>query len=651
MTTPSIGPSSATPTISGPSGGIRPSRKLRGNKPKPFRRQPLSVQNELCFGMKPPPCIVSLRKKVRNLKRKRRTPYSSILVGAFVMRLEAQAVKTRPPKKLWIKDRIKQSSRLESAVAKLAAQAKKAASSANGGGVKLQIGAWQSSNSTNHSSKKAPNALNNVVSTMLPTGTVTKVKSELCPVTETCTAATLPPPTPSNATPTTPKHQKVKAEKTVSLGMANLLMGGNTPGSVMNTPSSAKTLPITPTFARIKREGPPINSPHGHAPHSELSLISPDLNRVKMEISQTTYNPYRQIHPPADMPRLPTSPHPMDVRDGHFISPRKRSMMREFENGSPSIKRHRVSTDSRGSSSEGGGAGSPASSFSQAAASPPRPNNGRVNPFSIDSIMSSNSPSSNGPTTLHRPVAIPASPVSSHLRTTPSKSPARSLSPPPAPQPIMTPISSIQSSQSMSMPLTTTPLVSIQPYQSRNIPTTPIDPRLAHLAGVAAHPGLKLTPTFSPAVAAAVMNYNNTLAAAAHYAQAAQNANFQQQLMMAAAASATPPMGVVTTSSADMPVGTPSILSSNGRSSVSRQSSGNVSSPPPSAAATPTPRPFSPWGLQYRGEPTVATPPRNKSSELQTKHPSLSSETDGTLLIKSGIYFERSVLSIDMRTM
>merc|ERR1719219_2516517 len=102
------------------------------------------------------------------------------------------------------------------------------------------------------------------------------------------------------------------------------------------------------------------------------------------------------------MPRLPTSPvpHPLDVRDagGHFISPRKRSMLREFDNGSPSIKRGRLSTDSRGSSSEGGGAGSPASLFA-AAASPPRQNNGggggggggRVSSFSIDSIMSNSS--------------------------------------------------------------------------------------------------------------------------------------------------------------------------------------------------------------------------------------------------------------------
>ena len=153
------------------------------------------------------------------------------------------------------------------------------------------------------------------------------------------------------------------------------------------------------------------------------------------------------------------------------------------------------------------------------------------------------------------------------------------------------------------------------------MPATPIDPRLAHLAGVAAHPRHNLTPTFSPAVAAAVMNYNNTLAAAA-YAQAAQ----QQLFMQVAAAGATPTtmasMGV-----APMQIdSTPSIPSSNGRSSVSRQSSGNVSSPPPSAAATPTPRPFSPWGLQYRGEPKAVTP-QSKPSELQPTP--LRSESEG----------------------
>merc|ERR1712223_233955 len=100
------------------------------------------------------------------------------------------------------------------------------------------------------------------------------------------------------------------------------------------------------------------------------------MQRVKVEIGHSPFN-YRTQAIPADMPRLPTSPvpqNPFDVRDGTFISPRKRSaILREFENGSPSVKRHRLSTDSRGSSSEGGGAGSPASSFA-AAASPPRHN-------------------------------------------------------------------------------------------------------------------------------------------------------------------------------------------------------------------------------------------------------------------------------------
>ena len=60
---------------------------------------PDHVALELSFALKPPPCIVSLRKKVRGCKRKRRRPFDPIVVGSLMMKMEAQAVKTRPKRR------------------------------------------------------------------------------------------------------------------------------------------------------------------------------------------------------------------------------------------------------------------------------------------------------------------------------------------------------------------------------------------------------------------------------------------------------------------------------------------------------------------------------------------------------------------------
>jgi len=99
--------------------------------------------------------------------------------------------------------------------------------------------------------------------------------------------------------------------------------------------------------------------------------------------------------------------------------------------------------------------------------------------FSIDSIISgqdrtsSSSPSSS--TTSHVSSPKPIKPVA----VTPRRSPVTSQA--------------------------NTPLISITPYQSRGIdPRTSIDPRLAHLAGVAADPRLGLSPVAS-------MGYMNPL--------------------------------------------------------------------------------------------------------------------------------------------
>jgi hypothetical protein len=614
-----------------------------------FRKQPHHVKNELCFAMKPMPCLVSLRKKVRNLKKKRRTPYSPILIGAFLMRLESQAVKTRAPKRPQELDRIKKSSRLESTVTKLNDCAKKIATNGAGGPtVQVQIQAWKSSSSSGASSGSVKSSLKNHPPPLPPTHhilggvTTNKVKSELCPVTETCTASTMPLAT--QATPTS-KH-RVKAEKTVSIS-STCMLSSNTNTGLGHTPTSVKTLPITPTMARIKGGG------HAHLDFSSAttatSFMSPDMQRVKVEIGHVPFN-YRS---PPDMPRLPTSPvpHPLDVRDGHFVSPRKRSILRDFENGSPSLKKHRLSTDSRGSSSEGGGAGSPASSSTgfAVAASPPRVNNGggRVSSFSIDSIMSSSSNGGGGGGgAIHRPVPIPASPARvNDLRSegrASSRSPARSLSPVHAPP--------------ITMP--NTPLVvPITPYQSRGTPFGGggggIDPRLAHLAGVAADPRFGLTPTYSPAMAAVMSSYYspfaanqlqlaNQLVAAAHAQQQQQQhqqqqhqQHHQQQQQQQLWATPTTTMATPITSSYN-PI--PSMMSASaaGNRTLFRQASGSPD--PPNLAATPPNRPFSPWGVQqYRGEPRVSaatptTPRLSSSAELQNKRltsQSLNSDSGG----------------------
>merc|ERR1719397_2509222 len=110
-----------------------------------------------------------------------------------------------------------------------------------------------------------------------------------------------------------------------------------------------------------------------------MSPVLPELARVRMEIG-------------------PQSPHlgpTRDERDANFVSPRKR-YMRDFENGSPSAKNrrlsseHRLSTDSLGSTSDRSSPYRAPHSPHRGALSPggasPRPS-AKVSNFSIDSIM------------------------------------------------------------------------------------------------------------------------------------------------------------------------------------------------------------------------------------------------------------------------
>ena len=105
--------------------------------------------------------------------------------------------------------------------------------------------------------------------------------------------------------------------------------------------SSPKTMPITPTVARIKAD--PANAAASSGVLSSASLISPDLQRVKVEIGQA-----RHVHPsPAALAMQQLQQQHSTAADSpHFISPRKRMSM---ENGSSPVplKKHRLSTDSR----------------------------------------------------------------------------------------------------------------------------------------------------------------------------------------------------------------------------------------------------------------------------------------------------------------
>ncbi|XP_040576100.1 uncharacterized protein [Lepeophtheirus salmonis] len=366
------------------------------------------------FVMKPPPQVISLRKKVRSLKRKRRSPYSAILVGAFLMRVEAlSGPSVYVPRKKPQQDRIRKSSRLERLISKLPV-------------TRISIKSW------------APPSLKTV-------------KSELFPISESTSSSSTGTKLPTKVKAST---KKIHAD----------------------TPRPSKTLPVTPTLARIKSE------PSNHL-HSSGSLLTPDMKRVKVEISG------------------PSSPD-----RSHFTSPRKRALQQEsLAETSPSHKRHRLSTDSLGSRD---GSNSPyPNNNNNVSASPPRHHynhhhNGRMSSFSIDSIISRDEKEAR----LIRPTALPASPSRlgdlrrefsiehdglSHGSRTPTPASFHG-SPAPSRRPLSPPSTSH----------TSTPLVSITPYASRNVDHSHMDPRLgpqlAHLAGLAADPRLGLTPTGGP---------------------------------------------------------------------------------------------------------------------------------------------------------
>ena len=599
-------------------------------KPSKFGKQPLHVLEELCFGMKPPPCIVSLRKKTRNLRRKRRQPYNAILVGAFLMRLESQAVKTRPKRKPLDMDRIKKGSRLESFMTKLTVISKSKKPISN---VLVPIQPWSSNRSTTTSKQVSSSSSSSSVSTSFPqqhaqppppVAATRTVKSELCPVTETCTAATMPPSSPSsnrNKAKQTTSHHK----SGISHYRSEALGTPSTPEGIRKSVCSSPK-PITPTIARIKTD-PSNPNMHRHH-HTSTSLISPDLQRVRVDIGHAPLLPHHG-HLMSNLQNSSLQGSKIEASNSPFrdtspfISPRKRMLLDQETNGSPS-KKHRLSTDSGGSggSSEGVRSGmgsplhqrvgSPAAGLSYGA-SPPRIPQGaqnKSNSFSIDSIMSSRTSQDERDAVTNsmksnpiRPVAIPASPMRiSDIKRDHEREEMIHRSRSTSGSPPHTPIQSLQKGGVSPPPMTTPSIVvPITPYQSRGMdPNTPIDPRLAHLAGLIADPRLGLTPTRGSPFPYPTAGLGGVPGI---------NPYYPYQLAAAASAAGlwTPPAASTATTTIASNTSSPlDVVNSPVRSTPSNFLQEKTSSATPQRGASST---FSPWGPQmsYRGEPRVST--------------------------------------------
>ena len=565
--------------LSPPSGW--PCMRRTKSTPSKFTRQPQRVIQELCFSMSAPPCMVTIRRKTRNLKQHRRRPAQKIPMGPAMqalIRFESQAVKSRPPRRpIDLEKAKKKASRVlldlatsaplkSSKPASVSAARAKKPSSVIG-----PILPWKPSTSGGSNSSKVQ-----VTTQSFSSQPVVKrvIKSETYHVTETCTAATMPPSSPS-----TGKHRKGGDGHGK---MATPDRANRHSISSSNPTASPAALGITPMLAKIRHD--PSSGHHALLNHS-ISLQSPDMH-VKLEIGRDQ-NIYR-----AQTAHIPTA---SVLPENSFTSPRKR-ILKDAEN-SPS-KRHRPSTDSRGSagSSDGVNSGTASPSlhmhllnrgmspgFPGMGVSPPRHQPApRSSSFSIESLMGQKDERDSRPTPQGpiRPLAIPASPLrvsdikkEHEVARTPSRSPisrpspAQSQSPPPrmAPSPVN---------------------VTVTPYaeRSRGRPQD-IDPRLIYLAGGCADPSLNLKPT-GGVVGSPFTPYNNPMAAAFAYmaaaASAASAANIWQNSQPGTNVSQTPH--------------TPSSLPSR-----------NPVTQAPSAPATPATL-FSPWSSQYRGSPKPETP-------------------------------------------
>ncbi|TRY78411.1 hypothetical protein TCAL_07841 [Tigriopus californicus] len=565
---------------------------------------PGDVRRDLSFVMKPPPAVHSIMRKFKHLRKKHRRPYQPIVIGNLLMKMETQAVISRVKRRPYEMDRIKQASRLESFVSKINSLPKKKPI--------FQIQSWDGTKLDNnprptHPPSKRMNTNThvgngpNLISTHPTTG-VTRVKSELCPVTETCTAATMPLPSQTGGGSRNSGPNKMKAEQ----HRGSL---GKVPHMSPYLPGSQKMMPITAIPARIKSEVGPqsiISSSH----------VMPDMHRIKMEISG---NPGSGLLN-RSLPNMSVS-HSMspglDPREPSFISPRKRLLHHSFDvgkNGSSPAKKHRLSTDSRGSAGSSDGTSSPhvpirnacqsprASSGSPfnlpaLAASPPRAPVGKSNSFSIDSIMNKGDQENR----LVRPRPIPASPARvSDIKRDMDMESNSSRSP--------TPASSVMSGMRASPVRTRSPPnVQLSTYAARSGAEVPyIDPYVAHLAGVAADPRLGLNHANSnlrvPYSLGSMMN------PLFHQQMLANNAVSSLAASQLAAVSGlwTPP--VVTSSVANLGMGNPtsqasplpSHLISTPKTMHGSMMGGDRVLGSGNSWSTP----------QYRGAPRVATPER-----------------------------------------
>jgi hypothetical protein len=346
--------------------------------------------DELVFAMKPPQGVRNYRKKIRTMKRKTRNPTSEIKIGLFILKLECNAGLPWPRRTRRQVDPKLRAMRLENHVTRVVAQKSR---------IQVPITAWRTGRTDLYGLVKGPPSAPGS-----PVGV--RVKSELKMVTETCTASV-------TCVTTAPRYSgKVKAEtRTVTAETKSV---------------PVRTMPITPTVARVKQETPLDRLKSA----TVTNLMSPEMQRVRMEIG-----PQSALHTGG-----------RDDRNANFISPRKR-FMREFDNGSPSAKNrrlsveHRLSTDSLGSTSDRSSPYRAPHSPHRGALSPggasPRPS-GKVSNFSIDSIMGGGglpkpqlTPSRAGglrSPSHHMPVApTPTRPSPTPTKTPPPASPFASL--------------------------------------------------------------------------------------------------------------------------------------------------------------------------------------------------------------------------------
>lgn len=702
---------------------LRIKKNPRPKKLNIYSKINLENREWLCFAMKSLPCLKAIRKKIPKYKGIRRGALlksdPSLDVARMRMKLESQI--TRPKSLFGGKSRAaaistseaaKKGARLQKLITDITVVTVKRKSSKP---PLVQIQPW--SGRQENQQRKAANSKSSLAAAAAssaptpavhypmnphgqhqhafpnPSGQVTKIKSELCPVTETCTSATLQSSSPSQSSRSS---NKSKASTTPSASGASSSSDHHRhPASLEGSPVSrrasghhsfsggpglpanAKTMPITATMARIKSEQPPSS-----IISSSTLISSPDLQRVRYEIRNDPCNSINQQQP------MSISGNPiqgsLDQRDSpHFLSPRKRILHNLEQNaGSPTNKRHRLSTDSRGSagSSDGGtnsphlstrtnsqsprlGTGSP---YHGVAASPPRAPGRISNSFSIDSIMNKEESKFDVKPGLVRPVPLPASParvneVKREYQMPPFSPDQEMRSRSPTPASSAAPIPMVSAVRPSTAGKRSPPLVPISPYVPRSAANGssassenhyPLNPRLAHLAGVAANPSFGLNPTQSGYAAAAAFNsvinnplnnpltnhfYGNLLAASQQQQQQQQQAQqaaaaaailagnshqFAVNLAASQAAAATqlassmwtPP--VATTIGPTMPRAPSPANTLAASVSSSMAATGSSTSVLSSISRQEPNRPFngmsSPggWsgGQQYRGEPKVGTP-------------------------------------------